>query len=162
MTDKKHIERLFKEHYRQLYRLAKVLLHDDEIARDIVHDVFATLLYGANETSASAGYIFNAVRNRCLNYLRDASTHQRLVNHYLLEYEEYEAENWPDEETSARIHAIIKSELSQQCRRAMKLRFVEGLKYSEVAEAMGISETAVYKHVRHAIVTVRKKLNENG
>ena len=31
MTDRKRqIERLFKQHYRAMYRLASILLHDDE------------------------------------------------------------------------------------------------------------------------------------
>ena len=45
MTDRKRqIERLFKQHYRAMYRLASILLHDDEESMDIVHEVFARLL----------------------------------------------------------------------------------------------------------------------
>ena len=45
MTDRKRqIERLFKQHYRAMFRLASILLHDDEESMDIVHDVFARLL----------------------------------------------------------------------------------------------------------------------
>ncbi|MDE5850242.1 MAG: hypothetical protein K2H38_08885 [Muribaculaceae bacterium] len=66
MTDKTHIERLFREHYRQLHRLAKILLHDDELARDIVHDVFASLLSGRKENTVTIGFLLNSVRNRCL------------------------------------------------------------------------------------------------
>ena len=44
MTDRKDIERLFRQHYRQMYRLATILLHDDAESKDVVHDVFAQLL----------------------------------------------------------------------------------------------------------------------
>ena len=45
MTDRKRqIERLFKQHYRAMFRLASILLHDEEESMDIVHDVFARLL----------------------------------------------------------------------------------------------------------------------
>lgn len=76
--------------------------------------------------------------------------------------EEYDAEKWPDDETIARIYQIIKSELTPQCRRIMELRFINGLSFANVAENLGISETAVYKHVRQALVIIRKKLNQNG
>ena len=31
MTDQKKLEKLFKQHYRQMYRLATMLLHDDAV-----------------------------------------------------------------------------------------------------------------------------------
>ncbi|MDE6335198.1 MAG: sigma-70 family RNA polymerase sigma factor [Muribaculaceae bacterium] len=156
------IERLFRDHYRQLLRLARMLLHDDELARDIVHDVFMALLSGGKDANVSIGFLINSVRNRCLNHIRDASVSQRLISLYYMDTEEYEDEEWPDEETIKEIYFIIQSELTPRCRHAMNLRFVEGLKFSEVATAMDISEVAVYGHVRRAIEIIRKKLNENG
>lgn len=162
MTNNTHIERLFRNHYRQLHCLARMLLHDDELARDIVHDVFVALLSNRQVEDVTLGYLVNSVRNRCLNYIRDASVLDRLKALYYIESEEYDIEDWPDEEIISKIFLIIKSDLSPRCRMAMELRFVEGLKFSEISESMGISEVAVYGHVRHAIETIRKKLNQNG
>ena len=45
MTDReRHIERLFRQHYSAMHRLAYLLLHDDDDSKDVVHDVFAKLL----------------------------------------------------------------------------------------------------------------------
>ena len=85
-----------------------------------------------------------------------------IANRYFLENEEYESEDWPDDETIARIYSLIKSELSPQARRVLELRFSEGLPFSRIAASMGISETAVYRHLGHALKVIRKKLNENG
>lgn len=145
-----------------MYRFAVALLHDDDLARDIVHDVFVTLLDGIHDSPISSGYLLKAVRNRCLNYIRDCEIHQRIANRYFLENEEYESEEWPDEETIARIYSLIKSEISLPARRIMDLRFSEGLPFSRIAASMGISETAVYRHLSHALTIIRKKLNENG
>ena len=162
MTNRYDIEQLFKAHYAQMYRLAVALLHDDDLARDIVHDVFASLLDSSLAITVSGGYLIKAVRNRCLNYIRDCEIHQRIANRYFLENEEYESEDWPDDETIARIYSLIKSELSPQARRVMELRFSEGLPFARIATTMGISETAVYRHLSHALKIIRKKLNENG
>ena len=162
MTNRNDIEQLFKAHYAQMYRLAVALLHDDDLARDIVHDVFASLLDSSLDITVSGGYLIKAVRNRCLNYIRDCEIHQRIANRYFLENEEYESEDWPDDETIARIYSLIKSELSPQARRVSELRFSEGLPFSRIAASMGISETAVYRHLGHALKVIRKKLNENG
>lgn len=162
MTNRNDIEQLFKAHYAQMYRLAVALLHDDDLARDIVHDVFASLLDSSLDITVSGGYLIKAVRNRCLNYIRDCEIHQRIANRYFLENEEYESEDWPDDETIARIYSLIKSELSPQARRVMELRFSEGLPFARIATTMGISETAVYRHLSHALKIIRIKLNENG
>lgn len=44
MTIKDDIERLFREHYAAMWRLAMLILREDDVARDIVHDVFEALL----------------------------------------------------------------------------------------------------------------------
>ncbi len=145
-----------------MYRLAAALLHDDDLARDIVQDVFASLLDTPLQIPSTGGYLIKAVRNRCLNYIRDCEIHQRIANRYFLENEEYDSEDWPDEETIAQIYSFIRSEISPQARRVMELRFSDELPFAHIATTMGISETAVYRHLSHALTIIRKKLYENG
>jgi len=57
MTDRKEIERLFKEHYLRLWRLAVAMLHDPEAARDVVHDLFAAVLDGRGAVALSEAYL---------------------------------------------------------------------------------------------------------
>ncbi len=145
-----------------MYRLAVALLHDDDLARDIVHDVFVPLLGGTSVTSVSGSYLLKAVRNRCLNYIRDCDIHKRIANRYFLDNEEYDTEEWPDEETISKIYSLIKSEISPQARRVMELRFSDGLPFARISTIMGISQTAVFRHLSHALTIIRHKINENG
>lgn len=161
MTNITDIERLFKTHYAQLHQLAKVLLHDDDLARDMVHDVFTSMLSAESLDCVSVGYIIAAVRNRCLNHLRDSDLRQRLTNFYFADVDTYDTEQWPDEATIARIYDIIASELTPACRRVMEMRFVEGMTFVTIAAELGVSETAVYKHVRQALVIIRKNLKQH-
>lgn len=171
MTNKNDIEKLFKAHYQQMLRLAVALLHDGDSARDIVHDVFASILGNCQEgvsplpsgdVAVTSGYLLSAVRNRCLNLIRDNGVRDRVINRYFIENDEYDTEDWPDDETMARIYQIIKDDLTPQCRKAMELRFCEGFTFAKVAAEMGVSENAVYKHVRQALVIIRKNLSQNG
>lgn len=173
MTNKNDIEKLFKAHYQQMLRLAVALLHDDDSARDIVHDVFASILgncpeggssvrSGCDGVAVTPGYLLSAVRNRCLNLIRDNGVRDRVINRYFIENDEYDTEDWPDDETIARIYRIIKDNLTPQSRKAMELRFCEGFTFAKVASEMGVSENAVYKHVRQALVIIRKNLSQNG
>ena len=162
MTNRNDIERLFKAHYSQMFRMAVTLLHDDDNARDIVNDVFASLLDGVPKPAVNGGYLLKAVRNRCLNHIRDCEIHQRIANRYFLENEEYNSEEWPDEETISQIYSLIRNDLSPQARRVMEMRFSKGKRFAVIASEMGISETAVYRHLSNALTLIRKKLNENG
>lgn len=162
MTTRNDIEQLFKAHYGQMYRLATVLLHDDDLARDIVHDVFASLLDGHPNIQVNGGYLLHAVRNRSLNHIRDCEIHQRIANRYFLDNEEYDIEYWPDDETIARIYSLIQNDVSKQAKRVIELRFFDGRPFASIAAIMGISETAVYRHLSNALKIIRKKLNENG
>lgn len=158
------IEQLFKTHYERLHRVAVALLHDDNLARDIVHDVFASLLDSPSGTldTVTPGYLLRAVRNGCLNQIRDCDIHQRFASRYFAENDEYDTEEWPDEETIACIYALIKSQLTEQERTIIRLRFTEGLTFAEVASEMGLSQTVIYRHLRHALIVIRQQINHNG
>ena len=86
MTEKtRHIELLFKEHYQVMLKLAVMLLHDKEEARDIVHDVFTRLLDGDirfNKDKAEA-FLLSCVRNSCLNVIRSRNTREQAMRLYL-------------------------------------------------------------------------------
>lgn len=133
MMNKNDIETLFKTHFLHLHRMAMAVLHDEDTARDIVHDVFSALLTKGTGASLPATYLFTAVRNRCLNHLRNKNARERIAQLYFLETEDYESEEWPDEATISRIYQIISDELPPQSRRAMELRYQQGLPFSSVA-----------------------------
>lgn len=99
------------------------ILHDSDLARDVVHDIFASLLKAPDLSAVTCGYLLMAVRNRCFNHIRDCGIRYRIMARYLLDNGEYVGEKWPDEETIASIYSIIRSDISPQARRIMELRF---------------------------------------
>ncbi len=141
--------------------MAMLVLRDEDVSRDIVHDVFESLL-NTGLTDVSDQYLLRAVRNRCLNHLRGLSTKERILEVYALDEKEIADEEWPDDETIAKIHETVANDLTDACRRVVELRFTDGKSYKEIAEELSISEVAVYKHLRHAIDVLRSKLSQNG
>ena len=138
-----------------------LLLRDEIISKDIVHDVFEALLV-SGKTDVTEAYLLTAVRNRCLKYIRSLSVKERLKEIYSLGEEEIISEEWPDEETIRLIQRTITNDLTESCRRVVNLRFVRSKSYQEIADKLGISTVAVYKHLRHAIDVLRKKLSKYG
>ena len=161
MTDKKrHIERLFRQHYRAMYRLASVLLHDDDESKDIVHDVFARLLTGKFQLQeATAGaFLLSCVRNQCLNVLRNRQIHERARQLLLLESEisSKSAEDIEAEVTA--LYQAVALLFPPVCREVVLLHYRDRLTYREIAERLNVSETTVYKHLHCALDQLRKKL----
>lgn len=162
MALNKEIERLFKNNYASLHRLAAIMLHDSETAHDVVHDVFMTLLHRGDIVELDRGYLAMSVRNRCLNLLRDMDVRERFRNLYLLETDEEETpDNRAYEEMMETLRNCEQS-LSPQCLRIFRMRFHEGLSAGEISARLRIGERAVFKQLRHAIDIIRLKLNQNG
>lgn len=59
----------------------------------------------------------------------------------------------------ARLNELIDQSLTVQDRRVVKMRFKERMSYDEIAGQLGISEVAVYKHLRHAMDVLRQNFN---
>ncbi len=161
MTTNDDLELLFRSHYATMYRLAMLILRDNDAARDIVHDVFEALLV-SGRSDVSAAYLLTAVRNRCLKHIRGLSAQERMKEIYSVGEREVEDEDWPDDATIALIQSAVANDLTEACRRVVNLRFSKGKSYQEIAEMLGISKVAVYKHLRHAIDVLREKLSRNG
>ena len=146
------IETLFRRYYPAMRRLATMLLHDEEAARDTVQDVFEKLLSrGVRPDRPEAGvYLLKAVRNACLNRICDFDTETRLRNLYLLDSEAADADDWPDEALLASLDRAMAS-LGQDSRRIVELRFRRHATFREMGEALGISDAAAFKALARAL-----------
>ena len=161
MTKIDDIKDLFRTHYESMYRLAMLILRDENVSKDIVHDVFEALLI-SGKTDVTEAYLFTAVRNRCLKHIRSLSVKDHLKEIYSIGEEEILSEDWPDEETMGLIQKTIAEDLTESCRKVINLRFSQSKSYQEIADTLGISTVAVYKHLRHGIDILRKKISKNG
>ncbi len=161
MTTTNDISHLFRTYYIGMYRLAVLMLRDENVARDIVHDVFEALLR-SGMTDPTERYLMAAVRNRCLKYIRSLAVRDRMKEVFSAGEEEIADEEWPDEATIELIRSTVANDLTGPCRRVVELRFTSGKSYQEIADILGISKVAVYKHLRRAIEVLRQKLSRNG
>ena len=162
MTDKKrNIERLFKQHYRAMYRMASVLLHDDEESKDIVHDVFARLLTGESrlQEATAEAFLLSCVRNQCLNVIRDRKIHERARQLLLLESEIASKPAVDIEAEVAALYQAVADLFPPVCREVILLHYHDRLTFREIAERLGVSETTVYRHLNSALDQLRLILN---
>ena len=163
MTRKQKLETLFRQHYWQMYRLAAMLLHDDAESKDIVHDVFAQLFASSTELheDTAAAFLLTSVRNRCLNVIRGRKIQERVQRLYLLDLDTTIIPTDMFREETKALTKGINLLAPPFCREVVELHFRDGLTFREIALRLGISETTVYKHLRHALQQLREHLKKD-
>lgn len=109
MTTIDDIEQLFRNNYKAMLIFANRLVHDGEVARDIVHDVFASLL-SRDVRSVTPAYLISGVRYACLKHIRHTSVRERINKMYALDLQEIEDEEWPDDEDMARLRNGLRTQ----------------------------------------------------
>ena len=149
------VKRLFMQHYVKMQRVARTLLYDEKESEDVCSDVFESLLRG--DTLLVPGteehYLMTSVRNRCLKRLRHESITKAPSPLPLWGSASEEDDRLSD------IEEFVVSHLSERDQRIFGLRFSEGYSYEEIAVAEGISKVAVWKHLSHAIIEIKKHFN---
>ncbi|MEX1240997.1 MAG: RNA polymerase sigma-70 factor [Cyclobacteriaceae bacterium] len=154
-------EELFRELFKPLCGFAMKFTGDLDTSKNLVHEVFIqvwekfdTLPEGTNHKS----YCYTAVRNRCLNYIRDRKkfvTIENVPEHRLTELNS----TMETSELAQKIEQAIAS-LPEKCRMVFELNRIEGLKYSEIAGKMNISLKTVEAQMSKALAVMREHLSE--
>ena len=158
--EKSEIEHLYVSCYERLYALALLMLKDE--ARDAVSSIFARIADCSLTLPAERreSYLLVAVRNQCLDRIRQLTSRKRVERRLSLS----EPSQTPVEtelEQAAEMIAYAERTLPKQTWRVFELRFDKGLLYREIAEQLGISEVAVYKHLALALRKLKEKYNPN-
>ena len=151
------IQRLFKQHYAKMLRVARTILYDEQESKDVVSDIFAHLLRGQTVLQAGTeeGYLLTSVRNQCLKRLRHEEMRRRMED-VAVEPDSTE----PCDERLTDIDEFVAAHLSPQEQRIFRLRFGDGYRYDEIAASEGISRVAVWKHLSHALNFIRNHFKQ--
>ena len=146
-----------------MYRLAFMMLHDDEEGRDIVHDVFARLLDGdiRFDSDKAGAFLLSCVRNACLNVMRSQGTRERAMRDFPINDEDPGDSEAFESEIKALQDGI--SHLTPPiCREIILLHYNDGLTFREIATRLQVSETTIYKHLRNALNQLRLTIKDMG
>jgi RNA polymerase sigma-70 factor (ECF subfamily) len=163
--DIKAFEMYFKTFYQPLCNYAYTYLQDREESEEIVQTIFASVWEkrsGINIKISAKSYLYAMVRNACLNAIKHEKIKQRHIGEELATTNagyEAVAETVTSLELESRINVAL-TKLPEQCRLVFKLSRFEELKYSEIAEQLGISVKTVENHMGKALKIMREQLRE--
>lgn len=159
--DLKLYENLFRELFKPLCSFAYKYIGDFEESRNLVHEVFIIVWEKYESLPADTNfksYLFTAVRNRSLNYLRDNKRHMSI--------DKVAEDNFSEQNTSIEATELEKEisgaiqSLPEKCRQIFEMNRLDGLKYAEIADKLGLSVKTVEAQMSKALAVMRERLKE--
>lgn len=155
--------KVFDDCYENLCRYAFTIVKDFDQAEDIVQTMFMKLWEKRGEldiTTSVRAYLFRSVYNQCINQL----DHKVIKTKYdaSVRVQAGRDEQQPDvfpEELENNIRKAVEA-LPPQCRSIFMMSRYEELRYSEIADRLGISVNTIQNQVSKALKLLREALKD--
>ena len=151
----------FDLYYSPLCFFADKVLHDFDLSRSVVQQVFVDLWIKRDRLQIDSlqSYLYQSVRNASLDVLK----HKKAESKYLATLEKEESGQVNDfieeAELAERINKAIQN-LPEKCREVFVLCRFEELKYTEIAAHLNISVKTVEMQISIALKKLRKELSD--
>ena len=162
---RKVIESLFKTHYTQMYHLAFTLLFDEAESKDVVSDVFASLISGKTmmRTDNAKAFLLACVRHRCMNVLQHKQVQERFARLLMEDSETLESKDTAEEQMQMEeMMRYLQNSLPPMSLKIFRLRYLQEMTCQEVAEVLNVSRQTVHTHLKQSVEKIRKYFNSNS
>ena len=160
MKQEKDIERMFRQHYEKMYNLARCLLSDDDESKDVVSEVFTTIL--ADDIvlmpESEEGFLMRSVRNQCLNLIAHKGVKEKVAK-LLIDDTDVILSDEIDERLEQLL--LLIDDLEPPIRKQIfRLRYLSEMSYQEVADKVEVSKVTVFNHLSQAMDWIRKQFKK--
>lgn len=160
----KAFEEIYRFYFPKLCYYVYSFVHDQDVSKDIVHDVFSAVWTNRNELPEILSlklYLYRAAKNKTFNFLKhEKHITVRSENLELMNFRS--AQNIERELEKNELGRLVEksiNKLSPKCREVFILVKFHGMKYNEVAELLKISANTVQNHVAKAFNQLRKDIS---
>jgi RNA polymerase sigma-70 factor (ECF subfamily) len=159
-NDLSAFDELYLKYFKLLCANAYLYLKNEGDAKDLVQNLFMDIwdkkLY-LNFHNDVKGYLLLAINNRCLNFIKKQKVQQKKAHNFNVLNESHPDEIDEDEQKMRReqLKGML-SDMKGQKKAAITMVYLNGKKYNEAAEGMGIGVNSLKTHLKAAL----KKLRE--
>lgn len=159
-------EKVFFTFADRLYYFSYRYLRNQHDAEEVVQDVFVKLWENRsnlNEQLSLSGYIFTIARNTIFNQNRK-KVNEKAYQEYVIGFLDNFSSKTEDDLIYSDIKEIVDKvvdELPPQRKLIYRMSREKGLSYKEIAQELDLSERTVEAHIRLALKTLTKVLDEH-
>ena len=151
---------MFRQHYGKMYNLARSILSDDDESKDVVSEVFTTIL--ADDVvlmpESEEGFLMRSVRNSCLNLIAHKGVKEKVAK-LLIDDTDVILSDETDERLEQLLLLIDDLEPPIQ-KQIFRLRYLSEMSYQEVADKVEVSKVTVFNHLSQAMDWIRKQFKK--
>lgn len=163
IADEKVFEGIFRDYYSGLAGFALKYVKDTEVAEEIVQELFSDMWSKTDllriKTSLRS-YLFGAVRNACLNYIKHQKVKQKHAERTRFSAPQNEATDFLElDELKQKIEVAL-DKIPEKCREIFELNRFEGKRYKEIADELNLSLKTVENQMGKALKIMREELGE--
>ena len=161
---RKDVESLFKTHYTEVYHLALTLLFDEAESKDVVSEVFVSLLSGRTVVRAdkARAFLLASVRHRCLNVLQHKQVKERFARLLTDASDTPVSDDTVEEQMQVEeLVQYLHDSLPPMSREVFRLRYLQEMTCQEVAEALNVSRQTVHTHLKQTLEKIKAYFNSN-
>ena len=151
----------YERYGRALLRKAERIVGNREDARDILQALFVDL-YQRSDTPIDLPYLYRAVTNRCLTFVRDETNRARLL-------ERHDEALAPARRTACDDHVIghdlllkLVGELDAGESEVLTYRFLDDMTQEEIGALLGLSRKTIGKRLDRIREAVRRLARTSG
>lgn len=149
--DLPQFEMIYKHWNVLLQRYSEYYVRDHEASRSIVNDLFVQLWFSKTKPDNLKGYLFRAVKNASLNYLRKQGNVplSYIMDDELRDLSDLSLRDTADANDSDKLLFLqrVIAELPERRQLVFRLYRLEGFSYAEIAELLQISVRTVEDHL---------------
>ncbi|MFZ6050814.1 RNA polymerase sigma factor [Halocola ammonii] len=154
---------VFDEYYDAIRNFLYFKTYDEGVAEDIAQDTFVKLWENRAKIDRTTikSYLYTIANNLAINSLKRQQLRYKFENSTSRKVESQSPEFIAEmKEYEEKVNLVI-SEMTEGSREVFLMNRIEGLKYKEIAERIGISVKAVEKRMSKALQVVRDRLGVN-
>lgn len=151
------IDSLYRTHGSMVLRRAKKLLHNEEDARDVLQQIFASLVREPSRfrgESSIATYLYRATTSACLQLMRNRYTRTSLLATRVVPATTTACDG--NAETLAMVRELVTT-LPDELARTVIYYYVDGMTHEEIADQLGCSRRHVGNLIESARTLARKE-----
>ena len=151
---------LYEKYIDDLYSLAVNLLADQNLAQDVVQDVFITLLQSADKIRIRTnlkGYLLTSIANRSRDYIRRNNRRPTvpITQAIFLKAESFDPAESAIRSEQLRLAAIALNQLVYEQREVIVLHLQGKLKFKQIAKLQNVSIKTAQSRYRYGIDKLR-------
>lgn len=158
--NKKAFEKIYCQHNGVIYIHLRRLIRDDDIAKEILQDVFLKIWDRKAELNIQMPvrpYLFRMARNMLIDFVRKNKREQRLLDY--LQMKDIDLTIQPLEKLiykeEERLFLRAVEMLPPQRKKIFTLCKLEGNSYEEVSRLLGVSSSTISDHIVKATKSIR-------